>query len=264
MKILFIGDIIGSLGRKAVKEILPTLNPKQFDLIIANGENSAHGYGITLKIYEELLRMGIDVVTMGNHVWDKQEIIKDGDKFTRVARPANYPLGAPGCEFLIVEAKNGFKVGILNLVGRVFMPPLDCPFQTSDRLIPEIKKEANIIIVDIHAEATSEKNALGQYLDGRVSAVLGTHTHIMTADERILPGGTAFISDIGMVGAQDSIIGMRKEQILKRFVTGLPEKFEPTEEGIGIFNAVSLEIDEATGRALKIERIIKTTGVIEK
>lgn len=264
MKILFIGDIIGSLGRKAVKSVLPELLPDNYDLIIANGENSAHGYGITLKIYEELLRMGIDVVTMGNHVWDKKELIKDVEKFSRLVRPANYPKGAPCREFLIVEAKNGVKVGILNLVGRIFMPPLDCPFQTSDRLIPEIKKEANIIIVDIHAEATSEKNAVGQYLNGRVSAVLGTHTHIMTADERILSNGTAFISDIGMVGAQDSIIGMKKEQILKRFVTGLPEKFEPTEEGVGIFNAVILDIDQNTGKALKIERIIKKTENIQK
>lgn len=263
MKILFIGDIIGSLGRTASKELLPQFK-EEFcpDLTIANGENSAHGYGITAKIYDELILSGIDAITMGNHVWDKKEVIPDFDRFRRLTRPANYPKGAPGREYLVVEAKDGTRVGIINLVGRTFMPPLDCPFQAVERLLPQVKKEAPVVIVDMHAEASSEKCAMGWYLDGRVTAVVGTHTHVMTADERILPQGTAFITDVGMVGARDSIIGMNKEQILKRFLSGMHDKFEPTEAGIGLFNAILLQINPNDGKAEKIERIIRTTGEI--
>ncbi len=255
LKVLFIGDIIGKLGRQVCLEVLPEIKKKfSPDVIIANGENSAHGYGITEKVYNELIEMGIDAVTMGNHVWDKKELIKSIDNLPLVLRPANYPPGTPGKDHLIIE-KSGIKIGLINLAGRVFMKELDCPFQAAEKLVPLIKKQTNIIIVDMHAEATSEKCAMGWFLDSRVSAVLGTHTHVMTADERILPGGTALISDIGMVGAYHSIIGMNKEQILKRFVTQMPERFEPTDEGPGLFNAVMLEIDSKTGKAKKIERI---------
>lgn len=257
LKVLFIGDIIGRLGRQICDRLVYELNSEfSPDLTIVNGENSAHGYGITEKVYNELLEMGIDVITMGNHMWDKKEVVKNIDKLPMVVRPANYPPGVPGKDHLIIE-KSGIKIAIVNLVGRVFMQALDCPFQAIQRLLPTLKKETNAIIVDIHAEASSEKCAMGWFLDGKVSAVLGTHTHVMTADERILPEGTAFISDIGMVGAHNSIIGMNKEQILKRFTTQMPERFEPTDEGPGLFNAVLLKIDPKTGKAKEIKRIIR-------
>lgn len=262
MNILFIGDIIGKYGRKICSQLLPDLKTEYSpDLVIVNGENSAHGYGITEKVYKELLEMGMDVITMGNHMWDKKELVKNIDKLPNVIRPANYPPQVPGKDHLIHDVK-GTRVGVLNLVGRVFMHALDCPFRAADQLVSKIKKQTNIILVDMHAEATSEKCAMGWFLDGKVSAVLGTHTHVMTADERILPQGTAFISDIGMVGAHDSIIGMNKEQILKRFLTRMPEKFEPTEEGPGLFNAVFLKIDPATGKAKEIKRICKVVEQI--
>lgn len=263
MNILFIGDIVGAYGRAILKHLLPELK-KEFaiDLTIANGENSAHGYSITEKIYHELTAAGIDVITMGNHMWEKKEIIPKISAFERMVRPANYPPGVPGKDFIIVEVQ-GVNVGIANLLGRVFMQCLDCPFQTAEKLIPQIKEQAKIVVVDMHAEATSEKCAMAYFLDGKVSAVIGTHTHVMTADERILPGGTAFISDVGMVGAKDSIIGMNKEQILKKFITQMPEKFEPTESGPGLFNATLLKVEVETGKTLEIKRIIKTTEALK-
>ncbi|MFH1684237.1 MAG: TIGR00282 family metallophosphoesterase [Candidatus Margulisiibacteriota bacterium] len=255
LKILFIGDVIGKLGRKVCRQVLPELKSELTpDLIIINGENSAHGYGITEKVYKELLEMGIEAITMGNHMWDKRELAKNIEKLPLVICPANYPPGVPGKNHIIIE-KAGIKIGIVNLVGRTFMQSLDCPFQAIEKLLPEIK--TNLIIVDMHAEATSEKCALAWFLDGRVSAVLGTHTHVMTADERILPKGTAFLSDIGMVGAYESIIGMNREQILKRFTTQMPEKFEPTDHGPGLFNAVLLKIDAISGHTKEIKRIYK-------
>jgi hypothetical protein len=255
MKVLFIGDIIGKLGREVCRTVLPELKAElKPDLIIANGENAAHGYGLTEVVYKELIELGIDVITMGNHVWDKKEFLKDNEKMPQVVRPGNYPPGLPGKEILVIE-KEGCKVGIINLSGRTFMQCLDCPFQAADRLLHSLK--LNCVIVDFHAEATSEKCAMAWHLDGRVSAVLGTHTHVMTADERILPHGTAFISDAGMVGAYESIIGMNKEAIMKRFLTQLPEKFEPTDKGIGLFNAVFLKIDPVSGHAKEIKRISK-------
>ncbi len=259
MKVLFIGDIVGAYGRAVVKELLPGLKAEHsVDLTIANGENSAHGYSITEKIYHELLEMGIDAVTMGNHLFEKKELREKIDTFDRLVRPANFPAGAPGRDYLIVEVK-GKKIGIINLLGRVFMQCLDCPFQAADKLVARLKEKCAAIIVDFHAEATSEKVALGYWLDGRASAVLGTHTHVMTADDKIMLNGTAFISDVGMCGSADSIIGMNKEPILKRFVTQLPERFEPTNEGRGLFNAVVMEIDTATGKAKSIKRISITT-----
>ncbi len=255
ISILFIGDIVGSLGRSTVKELLPEIKKRhKIDLTIANGENAAHGYSITENIYKEFMGMGIDALTMGNHIWEKKEVVQKISVFEKMVRPANYPKGAPGKEFLILDV-NGVKVGIANFLGRVFMQCMDCPFRSAEALIPRIREEAHVIIVDFHAEATSEKTAFGFFLDGKVSAVLGTHTHVMTADDRILPSGTAFISDVGMVGALDSIIGMNKEQIIKRFLTQMPEKFEPTDTGRALFNAVLLKIDTQTGVALEIKKI---------
>lgn len=263
LNILFIGDLVGSFGRAIVKALLPGLK-KEFavDLTVLNGENSAHGYSITEKIYNELIDIGADAITMGNHVWEKKEILSKISILDRMVRPANYPSPAPGPDHLIVEAK-GIKVAILNLLGRVFMQCLDCPFQTAEKLVPRLREQTPIILVDLHAEATSEKNAMGFFLDGRVSAVLGTHTHVMTADEKILPEGTAYISDVGMVGAEDSVIGMSKEQIIKRFLTQLPEKFEPTDAGPGLFNAVLIKVDTKSGKALSIERIIRKTPALD-
>ncbi|MBU0574511.1 MAG: YmdB family metallophosphoesterase, partial [Candidatus Margulisbacteria bacterium] len=219
IKVLFIGDIIGAYGRKITEELLPELMRELSpDFILANGENSAHGYGITLKIYTALMDMGIDGLAMGNHMFDKKELGREIAKFENMVKPANYPPAAPGKELLIIE-KDGVKLGLLNLLGRTFMAAMDCPFRAADRVVEVIKKETNNIIVDMHAEATSEKVAMGFYLEGRVSAVLGTHTHVMTADDRVLPGGTSYISDVGMVGSQDSVIGMKRDAILKRFLT---------------------------------------------
>ncbi|NQT29888.1 MAG: TIGR00282 family metallophosphoesterase [Candidatus Saganbacteria bacterium] len=255
MKILFIGDIIGKLGREVCRQVLPGLKSELCpDLTIANGENSAHGYGITEKVYKELVEMDLDAITMGNHIWDKKELVKNIEKMPLVVRPANFPPGVPGNDHLIIE-KDKVRIAILNLSGRTFMHPMDCPFQAVKKLLPSLK--TNCIIVDMHAEATSEKCAMAHFLDGEVSAVLGTHTHVMTADERILPNGCAFISDVGMVGAYDSIIGMKKGAILKRFTTQLPERFEPEEKGAGIFNAVLLTIDPLSGHAKEIRRISK-------
>ena len=257
LTILFIGDIIGSYGRAVTKKMIPILKSEEhIDLIIANGENSAAGYGITEKVCHELTEAGIDVFTMGNHMWDRRDIISKIKECPNIVRPANYPAAVPGKTYLVAE-KSKVKVGIFNLCGRVFMPALDCPFKTAEKIAETLKPQTNIIIADFHAEATSEKEALGFHLDGQVSAVLGTHTHVQTADERILPGGTAYITDVGMVGAEESVIGMNKEQILLRFLTQLPHKFEVEKRGPAIFNAVILKIDIKTGKAASIKRIYK-------
>jgi len=263
VNILFIGDIVGSYGRAIVKQLLPDLKKEYgIDLTIANGENTAHGYSMTEKIYNELLDCGIDLFTMGNHIWEKKEIVSKINQLDRMVRPANYPASNPGKEYLVAEVK-GLKVGVINLLGRVFMQCMDCPFQAVDRLLAKVKNEAKVIFIDFHAEATSEKVAMGFYVDGRATALVGTHTHVMTADERLLSNGTAYISDVGMVGAQESVIGMKKEQILKRFITQLPEKFEPADQGAGLFNAVLIKIDEKSGQAISIERIQRVTTPFE-
>lgn len=250
-KILFIGDIVGRGGREAVKKILPSLKEKYSpDITVANGENSAGGAGINEKKYKELVENGIDVITLGNHVWNNREFIKEIVNCKNAVRPANYPEGAPGKGWIVV---NG--IGILNLMGRVFMKELDCPFRAADKLIPEIQKETKIILVDLHAEATSEKSAMGWYLDGRVSAVVGTHTHVQTADERILPKGTAYISDVGMVGSLNSVIGVDVAPIIERFLTQMPTRFEAAKEPPFIFNAALIEMDESDGKAKSIKRI---------
>jgi 2',3'-cyclic-nucleotide 2'-phosphodiesterase len=254
MRIVFIADIIGQPGREAVAKILPELRQReQADLVIANGENAAGGLGLTPHIAQDLGKLGVDVITLGNHTWDKKEIMEIIED-ENIIRPANYPPGVPGRGAALVGTANNFRVGIINLVGRVFMHPNDCPFRTVDKIINEMKKETSLIIVDMHAEATSEKIAMGWYLDGKVSAVIGTHTHVQTADERILPEGTAYITDVGMTGPQDSVIGIKKEIILQRFLLGMPVRFEVA-SGDLIFNGVVLDIDEKTGQALAIKRI---------
>jgi metallophosphoesterase (TIGR00282 family) len=257
MKVLFIGDIIGKFGRKITKDLLPKLK-EEFapDFIIANGENLAHGVGLTKKTYDEMVYSGVDLLTSGNHVWERKEFLKEIDSCSRLIRPANYPPGVPGEDYLVIE-NNGQKLGVVCLAGRVFMKPLDCPFRAVEPLIKKIKEKTPAILVDIHAEATSEKMALGYYLDGRVSAVLGTHTHVQTADERILPKGTAYLTDVGMVGAQNSVIGVQKNPIIERFLTMVPTRYEPEEKGPGLFNAVIVDIDSDTGEAKSIQRIFK-------
>ncbi len=257
LNVLFIGDIVGRLGRALTRSFVPELKKEHsIDLTIANGENSASGYGMTEKVYRELMEMGIDAVTMGNHTFDKKDYEKTLKDMPNIARPANYPPQAVGRDHVIVEAA-GVKVAIVNLLGRVFMQCVDDPFRASRALVDRLKPEAQVIIVDVHAEATSEKMALGYFLDGSVSAVLGTHTHVMTADERVLTNGAAYISDVGMVGAYESVIGMEKDQIIQRVVSGMPVKFEPATTGTGLFNAVVINIDTKSGRAKAIKRIQK-------
>jgi metallophosphoesterase (TIGR00282 family) len=260
MRILFIGDIFGRPGRTMVKDRLSGLVQEHaIDLVIANGENAAAGFGITPPLAEELFEMGIDVLTTGNHIWDKREIVDyfqmDGNQQSmarRVLRPANYPTGMPGWG-VYQGQKNDVPYAVINLQGRVFMAANDDPFRVSDQLLKEIKDK--IVVVDIHAEATSEKISMGWYLDGRVTAVVGTHTHVPTADERVLPGGTAYITDVGMTGPYDSVIGVKKEQIMARFLNNMPVRFEAASGDVRLC-AVVVDCDEATGHARKIERIM--------
>ena len=261
MRILFIGDIFGRPGRNIVRDRLPGLvADRKIDLVIANGENAAAGFGITPPIVEELLAYGIEVITTGNHVWDKREIIEFFERANgnpnavarRVLRPANYPAGTPGFGFFEGRSRSGADFAVLNLQGRVFMANNDDPFRVADSLLANIKPK--LILVDLHAEATSEKIAMGWYLDGRVTAVLGTHTHVPTADERVLPKGTAYMTDVGMTGPYDSVIGVEKQLILQRFLTSLPVRFEPAKEDPR-FSAALIECDASTGRASAIERI---------
>lgn len=255
MKVLFIGDIVGEPGRKTVRQHLRgLLEERRPDLVIANGENAAGGFGITSDIADELLFMGIHLLTSGNHVWDKKEIEPYLSKPNKLIRPANYVEGAPGFGSAIIETDRAGKAAVLNLEGRVFMSSLDDPFRVALRELEKLKKETPVVIIDFHAEATSEKAALGWYLDGKVSAVLGTHTHVQTADERVLPNGTAFITDVGMTGPSDSVIGVRKEDAISRFLTQRPHKFE-IPKGPTMLNAVVMDIDAALGKAKSIERI---------
>jgi metallophosphoesterase (TIGR00282 family) len=255
MKILFIGDIVGSPGRMAVRELLPSLiSRKKIDFVIANCENVAAGFGVTQKVVEELYKCNIDVLTSGNHIWNKREVLDFIGDYERLLRPANYPSTTPGKGSVLIPLRTGEYVGVLNLAGRIFMQPIDCPFVAAKNKIAELREKTKIIIVDMHAEATSEKKALGWYLDGEVSAVLGTHTHVQTADEEILPQGTAYISDAGMTGPFDSVIGIRKEAIIERFLTQMPNKFELAKDDIRM-QGVILNIDAESGKANSIERI---------
>jgi 2',3'-cyclic-nucleotide 2'-phosphodiesterase len=263
MRILFIGDIFGRPGRTLVKERLAGLvKAHAIDLVIANGENSAAGFGITAPLAEELFDMGIDVLTTGNHIWDKREIIDyfataDGNPHSparRLLRPANYPPGMPGWG-LYQGTKQEIPYAVLNLQGRVFMAANDDPFRIADQLLKDVK--AQVVVVDIHAEATSEKMAMGWYLDGRATLVVGTHTHVPTADERVLPGGTAYITDVGMTGPYDSVIGVKKELILERFRTNMPNRFEAASGDVRLC-AVVVDCDESTGKAREIKRLMES------
>ena len=258
MKVLFIGDIIGRPGRNAVNKLLPGLLAEHgIDFVVANGENAAGGFGLTQSVVEELFNMGINVLTSGNHLWDKKEIEPLLPREPRILKPANYPDTAPGFPFGVYETGKGHKIGVMCLQGQVFMPPIDSPFRAADRFVAELKKETDIILVDLHAEATSEKIAMGWHLDGKVSALVGTHTHVMTADERILPLGTAYITDVGMTGGFDSVIGMEKKDVLERFYTGLNTKFEVADKDVRL-NAVLIEIDDRSGKARLISRLLKS------
>ena len=255
VKILFIGDIVGSPGRKIVLDRLADiLAQRQIDLCIANGENSASGFGITPRLAQELFSCGIDVITGGNHIWDRREILDFFPHEPRLLRPANYPNGLPGSGLYCGRARNGAAYAVLNLQGRTFMASLDDPFRTAERDLGKIPSEVKVIVVDMHAEATSEKQAMGWYLDGKVSAVLGTHTHVPTADYHVLPGGTAYTTDVGMTGPHDSVIGMEKKGVLQRFLDALPARFTVAEGDVQM-NAVLIEVEETTGRARSIDRL---------
>jgi len=255
MKILFIGDIVGKPGRRAVKEILPSLiGNREIDLVIANCENAAAGFGVTGDVVEELYDAHIDILTSGNHIWDKKEVLGFIEDYETLLRPANYPGLVPGKGSVLLPTAAGDYVGVLNLAGRIFMQPIDCPFVTAKKEIVRLKAKANVIIVDMHAEATSEKKALGWYLDGEVSAVLGTHTHVQTADDEVLPGGTAYISDVGMTGPFDSVIGIKKDTIIEKFLTQVPNRFDVAKGDVRL-QGVLMDIDAQSGRANAIERI---------
>jgi metallophosphoesterase (TIGR00282 family) len=255
VKVLFIADIIGKPGRLAVSQELHRLVDRNIiDIVIANGENSAGGFGITEETAKELYGFGIHLLTSGNHIWDKKESVDFINREEKLIRPANYPPGAPGQGSTVIQSASGIRVAVLNLEGRVFMNALDCPFRVAEKEIARLKEITPVVIVDFHAEATSEKMALGAFLDGKASAVLGTHTHVQTADERLLPGGTAYITDVGMTGSFDSVIGIRKELAVEKFLSQMPVRFEVAKKDIRM-NCVALEIDEISGKALSIERI---------
>ena len=250
MKILVIGDIVGRPGRQAVKAFVPDLRQEHgIDLVVANGENTAGGFGLTVNTAQELFDDGVDVITSGNHIWAQKEILPYLDEEMPILRPLNYPEGVPGRGWLITR-----RVLVVNLLGRTYINSYDCPFRGMDALLEELEEKPKVIIVDFHAEATSEKVAMGRYLDGRVSAVLGTHTHVGTIDTRILPGGTAYVTDIGMTGPDDSVIGDDAEAVIRRFLTNMPHRLS-VGKGRPVLNAVMVEVDENNGKATSIERI---------
>lgn len=256
MKILLIGDIVGKPGRRAVSEIVPKLRQEEgVAFVVANAENAAGGSGIIPEVADELLKSGVDCLTSGDHIWKKNQIYERLKIDTRILRPANFPETTPGTGSTLITAANGCKVGVINITGRVFMSyHFDCPFKTVDREIAKLSPSTKIILVDIHAEATSEKIAIGWYLQGRVSAVFGTHTHVQTADERILPLGTAYITDLGMAGPYDSVLGRKYDQIINRFLTQMPARFELAEDNIQLHGAI-IDVDADTGKSLSIKRV---------
>ena len=254
MNLLFIGDIFASSGRGIVADHLQDIvGTERIDLVIANVENSAGGFGVTPQLAEEFLAMGVEVMTSGNHIWDKREIYDYLDRQPRLLRPANYPVDLPGTGLVIVKARNGIQVAVMNLQGRSHMPPTDCPFRKSDDMLAALDPEVKVRFVDFHAELTSEKMAMGWHLAGRVSAVIGTHTHIPTADTRILEGGTAYQTDCGMTGPYDSVIGVDKSVILRKFKTALPVRMEASKTGVEL-HSVIVEVDAESGRALDVRR----------
>lgn len=255
MKILFIGDVVGKPGRSAVAALVPKLKAERgVEFVIANGENSAHGAGLTASTVKELLAAGVDVITSGDHVWDQKEIYEVIEREPRLLRPLNFPPSAPGRGSTVVNAGDKLAVGVLNLIGRVFMRDYDCPFRAAEAEVARLRKQTSLIIVDLHGEATSEKIAMGRYLDGKVSAVIGTHTHVATADEQILPKGTAYISDAGMCGPHDSVLGRDYESVLRRFLTQMPQKMEVASGDVALCGVI-VDVDEPSGRSRSIERI---------
>ena len=264
MNILFIGDIFGKPGRDIVRRALPALvDQRQIDFVIANVENSAAGFGVTGDIAETLLGYGIDVMTSGNHIWDKKEVLEYMPRQQKLLRPANYPAGVPGRGSYLGRTRTGEPVGVVNVMGRVFMTPLDDPFAVAVREIEALRARTRVIVVDFHAEATSEKVAMGWHLDGRATAMIGTHTHVQTADERLLPKGTACLTDVGMTGPHDSIIGVSTEAALGRFLNAMPARFEAA-NGAGRLNAAIISADPATGRATRIERLNMSADEVER
>jgi hypothetical protein len=252
---MIIGDVVGSPGREALKRCVALLREQhQIHACIANGENAAGGFGLTAQTAEEMFASGIDFITGGNHIFDKRDFGEYLESSNRVIRPANYPPAVPG-RGAGTFAADGVTVGVLNLMGRTFMPPTDDPFRCADVMVSDLRRRTPVIVVDLHAEATSEKVAMGRYLDGRVSCVVGTHTHVQTADEQIFPGGTAYISDLGMTGPMDGVIGMEQGAVLDRFLTGLSERFNVQKSGMKQFNAAVVSIDRGTGKATEIKRI---------
>ncbi len=257
MRILFIGDVVAGVGRDCVKRLLPGLREEhRIDLVVANGENAAGGLGATPKVIHELMQSGVQAITMGNHTWRKKELLPDIDKLPAVVRPSNYPAGVPGCGSIVIELPDGRKAGIASLIGRVYMEPFDSPFVEGTRVVDELRAQTPVVLVDFHAEATAEKAAMAWHLDGKCTAIVGTHTHVQTADERILPKGTAFITDVGMTGPHDSVIGLDAAESIRKFMTGLPGK-HTVAEGRPALNAVVIDADDVTGKANSIERVYK-------
>jgi metallophosphoesterase (TIGR00282 family) len=255
LKILFIGDVVGSPGRKMVSQVLPRLIHRWgISLVICNAENAAGGSGLTTRCHEDLLDAGVDVFTLGDHVYRKDEVFTLFERTNRLLRPANFPVDAPGEELALVEARDGTPVAVFTVLGRTYMRPVDCPFRAADRLLERIGPAARVIVVDVHAEATSDKQLLGRYLDGRVSAVLGTHTHVATADGQLLPKGTAYQTDVGMTGPHDSILGRRYDRVLATTLTFVPHYYEVATGDPRLHGAL-VDIDPETGRALKIQAI---------
>jgi len=255
MNILFIGDIVGKPGRQAVAGLLPKLKREyHLDCVIANGENAAHGAGVTTATVRELLAAGVDVITTGDHVWDQKGFEQEIDNLPQIVRPANIAPSAPGRGAVVVNVGDKASVGVVNLLGRVYMPNSDCPFRAARAEVAKLRRQTSIIIVDLHAEATSEKIAMGRYLDGQVSLVVGTHTHVQTADEQILPKGTAYLSDAGMCGPHDSVLGRDVEAVIQRFVSGMPQRLEVASGKIELCGVV-VDVDDGTGLARKIDRV---------
>jgi 2',3'-cyclic-nucleotide 2'-phosphodiesterase len=263
VKILFVGDIVGQPGRRAVRELVPLLKDRhRIDFVIANGENCAGGSGVTQKTAEEIFAAGVDVITSGDHIWDQKEVMDYLPIEPRLLRPANYPPGAPGNGSIVIHKDGLPPVGILNLQGRTFMPPIENPFTSALSQVELLRSRANIVFVDMHAEATSEKIALGRMLDGKVSAVVGTHTHVQTADERVFPGGTAFLCDAGFTGPHSGVIGRSFEPVIQRFLTNLPQRFDVGRGEVFLQGAI-IDVDDASGHARSIVRISEPLAVTE-
>lgn len=257
MRILFIGDIVGRPGRIALKRWLPKLR-REFavDIVVVNAENAAGGLGVTPEILDELFQQGVQAVTLGNHTWRKKAMIKAINDYDNVLRPLNFPKASPGRGSAVISLDDGRKLGLVNAIGRIYMESADCPFEKTEEAVVELRRETNTILVDMHAEATSEKCAMGWFLDGRCTAVVGTHTHVQTADERVLPGGTAYISDVGMTGPRDSVIGVERSIVIHKFRTGLPASFDVAKEP-AMVNGVVIESNDDTGKAKSIERVFR-------